>query len=168
MPNRELAPSAVVGLENLVERGTIPADIAQEIGRLAGFAVSFESTQLPGLSDRVRAHIHTIDDLSRKEAETRGGLIYYHAGEVDPETLDAFSACFWESREAAAKALHGPSVHSCEAIPLAKSGLVYARYAIKFHAISPDSTTGFAVKPYQTITGHSYGPVGEEGSHATI
>lgn len=148
MPNiaeRSVYPT----FEELIATGEIPLEIAQHIGKTAKHAVSFGSTQHDNLSQEIKDYVWSVDDRSLAEVSQAKGYVYYHRG-AGQITL---SACFWESIEDAARAMHTPT-HINEAIPLAKSGIAYKHYEFTNYSVEPDPVLGFKATPI-AIPGHN-------------
>ena len=165
MPTTEAEPQTDIRsfeLQDLVETGAISPERAREIGARATFAVLFISEQLDNLSDKVQEELKEVDEASHDEARESGGLVAY----VQGMGKIAYSACFWETAEDVARAMHGRT-HLTRAVPLATSGRVYKQYFVKFNTITPDEEHGFAATPTH-IQGHDFDKQEMELSNATV
>lgn len=153
MPTIEADPTTIFRsfeLQELVDSGEISPELARKIGQEATYAVLFGSEQLDDLSEDIKEELKDVDDASYDEAFALGGLVAYIRGSGQI----AYSACFWKSKEDAARAMHGPH-HRTRAVPLAQSGRVYKQWFIKFNDITPDSRHGF-VATRTHISGHDF------------
>jgi len=124
--------------EELIDLGEISPETAHIIGETATHAVSFGSTQHDNLSEELKAHVWRVDDDSLAEVSEAKGFVYYHRGAGQT----AFSACFWRTLADAAHAMHTPT-HINEAIPLARSGIVYKHWELTQYSVAPDPQRGF-------------------------